>query len=54
MANEYNCYRRFVISIVIKSGKTLSLCQNVCKIDKYVHPNIGFFDVPINLGEQIR
>ena len=53
-ATEYNCSWRFVISIVIKLDKTLNYCLNVCKIYKFVHPNIGFLDIPVTLGVQIR
>ena len=42
-AIEYNCSQMFVISIVINLGKTLNYFPNVCKIDKYVHPNIEIF-----------
>ena len=43
MAIQYNSLQRFVISIVIKLGKTLNKCLNFCKHDKFVHPNIGIF-----------
>ena len=42
MTIEYNCSRRLIISIVIKLVKTLNWCLNVCKNDKFVHPNIVF------------
>ena len=49
MANEYKCSWRLVISILIKLGKTLIQCLNVCKHDKFVHFNVEFLYVPINL-----
>ena len=50
MAIEYNCSRRFVISIVINLGKISEKCPNVCKISKYVHLNIGFFGCTHQFG----
>ena len=42
------------MSIVMKLGKTFDNCPNVCKHDKFVHPNIRFLHVPTNLEEQSR
>ena len=43
MAIKCNCSQRFVISIVIKLGKTLHKFLNGCEHDKFVHPNVVIF-----------
>ena len=43
MAIECNCFQGFVISIVIKSGKTRSGFPNDYEHDKFVHSNIVIF-----------